>query len=371
MSDPVLVSVVIPCFNYGRYVVGAIRSALTQAGVEVEVIVVDDASTDGSAAAVADAFQSQTRVKLLQHRENRGPVATFNDGLDLATGEFLVRLDADDLLTPGSLARSVAVCRRFPEVGMVYGHPIHFTGAPPAPRHPRPKPVVWSGKDWLLDRVRTGVNVITSPEVLMRMSVVRQVGGQRPLAHTHDMEMWMRIASVSDVAYIRGVDQAWHREHPASLSNAAADELGLTILAERRAAFDMLFDQPVPGQQLDPGLRAQARRTLAAEALRRAAYEYDRGRAPGRSIEQLVTFALDCDVAAERSPQWRRLERRMAVGDDWFGRRPWLRIQPVRRALRDHGRFRRWRRTGLYDPLPTRFDLKDRDPSATPRLEKS
>ena len=186
----------------------------------------------------------------------------------------------------------------------------------------------------------------------MRMSVVRQVGGQRPLAHTHDMEMWMRIASVSDVAYIRGVDQAWHREHPASLSNAATDELGLTILAERRAAFDMLFDQPVPGQQLDPGLRAQARRTLAAEALRRAAYEYDRRRAPARSVKTLADFALAVDPMIRNEGAWQRLESRVVLGEGWLRRHPWLALRPIQRLLRDCARQHRWQRTGLYNRLP-------------------
>ena len=54
-------------------------------------------------------------------------VATFNDGAKTATGEFLVRLDADDLLTPGSLARATQLARAYPSVGLVYGHPIHFS----------------------------------------------------------------------------------------------------------------------------------------------------------------------------------------------------------------------------------------------------
>lgn len=353
MSRP-RVSVVIPCFNYERYVGSAVRSALAQEDVAVEVIVVDDASTDGSADVVAGLAAADPRVTLLRRTTNGGPVAAFNRGLAAASGEFLVRLDADDLLTPGSLARSVAVCRRFPSVGMVYGHPVHFTGTLPAPRRPRPanwrpRVIVWRGADWLRDRCRSGVNVITSPEVLMRMSVVRQVGGQRPLAHTHDMEMWLRIASVSDVGYVRGTDQAWHREHPESLSLTAADALGLQILRERRDAFDMLFGRPVPAQTIDPDLRAMARRTLAREALDRAAYEYDRGRAPARSVGPLVDFALETDPDARDLPQWAALARRMAAGERWFRRRPWLLLRPVRRVLTDRCRQRRWSRTGLYD----------------------
>ena len=70
---------------------------------------------------------------------------------------------------------------------------------------------VWPGRQWLADRCRSGLNVITSPEVVVRTSVIRRVGGQQPLAHTHDMEMWMRISAFSDVGRVDGPDQAWHR----------------------------------------------------------------------------------------------------------------------------------------------------------------
>lgn len=351
MAVPSRVSVVVPCFNYARYVDDAVRSVLGQEEVDVEVIVVDDASTDTSADVVARMAAADPRVSLVRHRVNQGPVATFNEGLALATGEFLVRLDADDLLTPGSLARAVDVCRSFPGVGLVYGRPVHFTGEPPRSRQRVTGRTVWAGHDWIEDRCRTGVNVITSPEAFMRMSVVRIVGGQRPLAHTHDLEMWLRIAAVSDVAYIEGADQAWHREHPASLSHTSRDPLGVTMLHERRAAFDTLFADPLVGGRLEPRLAAVARSALAAEALTRACYEYDRGRAPARTIEPLVRFAVESDPGVAALPQWRALSRRTDADGSWLRHRPWLRLRPLQRIVEDRRRARRWRRTGLYDRL--------------------
>lgn len=348
---PAKVSVVIPCFNYAAFLPAAVESALTQDGVDVEVIIVDDASTDGSAVVAEALARRDPRVRLVRRPVNGGPVDTFNDGLAYASGEFLVRLDADDLLTPGSLARSVAVCRRHPRVGLVYGHPAHFDQDPAVPRLEATGCTVWPGQDWLADRCRTGVNVITSPEAFMRMSVVARVGGQRPLAHTHDMEMWMRLASVSDVAYITGADQAWHREHPDSLSTRAEDPLGLIILRERRAAFDVLFAARLPGQQFDPDLGKLARRSLAVEALGRACYEYDRGRAPARSVQPLIDFAVETDPGARDLPEWRALAARARAGRLWLWRRPWRALRPFKRIADDHRKFRRWARTGLYNPL--------------------
>ena len=110
------------------------RSALTQEGVGVEVIIVDDASIDESVQVASDLAAADSRVSLLTHHSNR-PVDTFNHGLERVRSDYLVRLDADDLLTPGSLLRSVALAQAYPRVGLVYGHPVHFTEAAQATVH--------------------------------------------------------------------------------------------------------------------------------------------------------------------------------------------------------------------------------------------
>ena len=180
----------------------------------MDVVVVDDRSTDDSLAVARALAADHPAVRVLAHEINQGPVATFNDGLEFVSGEFLVRLDADDLLTPGSLARSAALARCYPSVGFVYGHPLHFTSEPPAARLRVRSWTVWPGRHWLADRCRTGLNVISSPGVLMRTSVVQRVGGQQELLCAHDMEMWLRISAFADVARVNGPDQAWHRDHP-------------------------------------------------------------------------------------------------------------------------------------------------------------
>ncbi|WP_460807831.1 glycosyltransferase family 2 protein [Micromonospora zhanjiangensis] len=93
------VSVVIPCYNYGHYLPECVHSVLSQSGVEVDVLIVDDASPDGSAE-VARELSADPRVRLIAHRENRGHIATYNEGLAAVDGEYVVLLSADDLLSP-------------------------------------------------------------------------------------------------------------------------------------------------------------------------------------------------------------------------------------------------------------------------------
>ena len=270
------VTVIIPCFNYAAYVAQAVHSAVAQTGVEVDVVIVDDCSTDHSLAVARELAQQNSRVQVLANRHNLGPVGTFNRGLATATGEFLVRLDADDLLTPGSLARAVAVMQACPRVGLVYGRPLHFgTDQLPAAHTNVKRWLLWDGLDWLQLRCEAANNVITSPEVLMRASVVAEVGGQLALAHTHDMEMWLRIAAFSDVAYIQGPDQAWHREHRLSLSMQNRDTIDERT--GRKDAFDALYKGIAESIPQADQFHRSALRALAVEALNDACQLYDRG----------------------------------------------------------------------------------------------
>src|SRR4051812_43203130 len=88
------VSIVITCFNYAKYVGLAIDSALAQSWPQVEVVVVDDGSTDGSAAVIASYGERIRSVR----QTNQGHVAAFNHGFALASGALVIFLDADDLL---------------------------------------------------------------------------------------------------------------------------------------------------------------------------------------------------------------------------------------------------------------------------------
>jgi succinoglycan biosynthesis protein ExoO len=99
MSIP-RVSALIPCYNTRECVTTAIASALAQTNVLVEAIVIDDGSNDGTKDAVSKAYGSDERVRFIRLPENKGPSAARNAGLDVARGEWIGLLDADDLWEP-------------------------------------------------------------------------------------------------------------------------------------------------------------------------------------------------------------------------------------------------------------------------------
>lgn len=103
------VSVVMPAFNVSRYIERAIRSALDQEGVSVEVVVVDDASSDNTAAVVERLAVGEPRLRLIRNKHNLGCGGSRNVGADAAQGTWIALLDADDAFKPGRLARLLAV----------------------------------------------------------------------------------------------------------------------------------------------------------------------------------------------------------------------------------------------------------------------
>lgn len=126
-----LVSVVVPCYNYGRFLPQCIGSLLAQSDVAVEVLIIDDASRDNSAELAKDLAARDPRVSVIVHDRNHGHIATYNEGLAHARGEYSVLLSADDMLPAGSLARAVALMESEASVGLVYGSPFNFSESDP------------------------------------------------------------------------------------------------------------------------------------------------------------------------------------------------------------------------------------------------
>jgi glycosyltransferase involved in cell wall biosynthesis len=310
------VSVIIPCFNYGRFLDGCLRSVLTQRGVSVRVLVIDDRSTDDSADVAARVCAPDDRVEFRAHRVNAGLIATANEGLEWADCEHVMLLSADDLLVPGALWRASTIMTRNPNVGLVYGRALE------APEN-RPLPTssgrwrgttIWRGRDWIRIRCRTAHNAMSSPTVLVRNRVQREVGGYDPgLHHTSDLNMWLRVAAVADVAYVRGAPQAIYRVLGESMSRTLGGPI--VDFVERRNAFDSwLAHSPARVSEADL-LVMRARRALARQALWRASRTVDHGvTEEQRHVDELVAFALDTFPGARRLPEWHGLKLRRRFG---------------------------------------------------------
>ncbi len=347
LPEPPSVSVVVPCYNYATFLPEALRSALGQEGVQVEVIVVDDASSDDSAEVAEKFAADDPRVRVIRLEQNGGQVAAVNLALSKATGEFVVRLDADDLLTPGSLARSTALLRAFPSVGLVYGYPLHFEGAVPSLLDVGPLKSwsVWSGADWAADRCHKGYNCITTPEVVLRASVLEKVGDVDPrLRIAEDMHWWLRFAAQSDIGRVNGPTQALHRDHGASMT-ATVDKL--RDLNARRSLFTYYFEGPGRSLPSFERLDRSWRRALAAEATDEALRAYDRGRTSTANVAGFLAFAAEVWPDAATRPRHVALAVRQRAGARLAPVLPTAFTSIVRRRIAHEIRYRRWARLGI------------------------
>jgi glycosyltransferase involved in cell wall biosynthesis len=343
------VGVVIPSYNYGGYLADCVESVLGQEGVEVEVLVIDDCSADDTPEVGAALASRDPRVTFRRHQSNQGHIATYNEGLEWVSADYTVLLSADDLLVPGALKRATAVLDANPEVGFVYGRPLAFVDSsslPPA-RTRDPRPDLWDGEAWIARRAETATSCISSPEVVVRTRLQRELGGYDPnLPHAGDLEMWLRFAAHSDVVYLRRVDQAYYRVHPESMARSAFSD-PLADLRQRKMAFETVLCNHSESFADPAAIGAVANRALAGEALWRACRLLDTVGSEEASIADLEGFAFEAYPDARSLPEHRQLRRRQWLGPRVTRLLPSFYLAAVSHRVRTRRWWRRWNATGV------------------------
>lgn len=326
------VSIVIPCYNYARFLTAAATSALSQEGVDVNVVIVDDASHDDSVEVAERLAEKDSRVRVVRHVHNRGHVETSNEALSYATGTYVVKLDADDLLAPGALVRSAALMDHRPDVVFCYGYPQEFRGDPPVNT---PGSVrnwsVWPGEEWIAKVLRRGHNVIMQPEVLVRRKALVATGGYRTdLRWAEDYNLWLRLATKGTVGRINGPTQGFYRVHDGSLQRSVED-IELTDLRARINAVELFLNECANRLLAPDRTRKLAFSSLAREARMQAAKFARQSRATCEAYEEI---AGRLDNLAGGTSIWSLSADRTILGE-------------VYRDLVWRLRWRRWRRYGM------------------------
>jgi glycosyltransferase involved in cell wall biosynthesis len=237
----VRISAVIPTFNRRGFVCEALGSVLAQRGVAFETIVVDDGSTDGTAAALEREFGARIRVV---HSEHRGVAAARNLGVASSCGELIAFLDSDDLWLSEKLATQVAFFRTHPEAEICQTEEVWVRNGVrvnPRARHRKPSGDIFEPSLRLC--------LVSPSAVMLRRRLFERAGGfDEHLPACEDYDLWLRIARDTPV---------WLVEQPLVIKRGGhADQLSRQFWGLDRFRVAALFRLLAEGGLADERRRA-------------------------------------------------------------------------------------------------------------------
>jgi len=267
LSSPApAVSVVLPVYNAGPYLRAALDSISAQSFAEFEFIAVDDGSTDDSLAILRRHALQDSRLVVIT-RPNTGIVGALNDGLAAARGEFVARMDGDDLALPGRFAAQLAHLRDHPRCVAV-GTDVLYVDPEGAPlvRH---RPALLH--DPIVAQLLAGNGgALIHPSVIFRRVAVEQAGRYRASYNwIEDLDLYLRLSDLGQLANLPEVS-LHYRQHPNSVNRTRGDReaLRLELVNPRRRARGLpALAASVPAPTA-PQSRADWRRHWAYEAVR-------------------------------------------------------------------------------------------------------
>ena len=191
-TDLPLVSIVTPSFNQVDFLEQTILSVLDQDYTNIEYMIVDGGSTDGSVELI---HQYSDRLSYWNSEADRGQTDAINKGFSMAKGEIFAWLNSDDTYRAGAISEAVRFFRDHPEIGMVYGKAYYIdeTGSLVA-RYPA-APASYK-------KLRRGINTIPQQAMFFRSKLWSMAGPLDPtFFYAMDYDLWIRIASVTPIAF--------------------------------------------------------------------------------------------------------------------------------------------------------------------------
>jgi glycosyltransferase involved in cell wall biosynthesis len=235
MTNP-LVSVVMPVYNAEKYLRQAIESILNQVFDNFEFIIINDGSTDSSVEIIKS--YKDPRIILIENQINRGLVYSLNKGLDASRGDFIARMDADDISLPHRLQRQVNFLNDNPDIGVVGTAylPIDEYKNPVLP--PMFRPEYPAGAKWYL---LLG-SPLGHPTAMYRKALIQEAGGYHEgYSHAEDYELWTRMSQITKICSIKDICLLYRITDKYRVSNKYQSEQLQNSIRIRKIAYRQLF----------------------------------------------------------------------------------------------------------------------------------
>jgi hypothetical protein len=230
MTNHPTISVVMTVYNGGRYLDEAVESICRQTFADFEFLIVNDGSTDHTADVLSRHAEKDPRIRVIT-QPNRGLVAALNAGCAAARGEWIARMDADDVSLPDRFEKQMNFLRAHPEIGVLGGASQFIENGELVDMYERPP---LQHRD-ILDVFARG-NPVVHPSMVIKRAAFEAVGGYRPLfVAAEDVDLWLRLAERCELANLEDI-VIHRRRHSEEASFRRVAQTSLLALAARHSA---------------------------------------------------------------------------------------------------------------------------------------
>ncbi|WP_240990468.1 glycosyltransferase family 2 protein [Psychrobacter submarinus] len=214
-SNQPLVSVVIPCYNHEKFVKDSIKSVIAQTYENIELIVIDDGSSDNSVSKIKEIIEicGQRFVRFeFRHRTNRGLSDTLNEALEWSRGEYFSALASDDQIFSNKTSLQVNYLEVHRNYSAVFGG-VQLIDE----NNKKLEQVVSKARSYNFDDIIMHKHSLLAPTQMIRMNSIRKTGGYNPNVFIEDWYMWLLLSKEADVYNMNEV-VAFYRKHDSNIS---------------------------------------------------------------------------------------------------------------------------------------------------------
>lgn len=214
-NNPPLVSVVIPCYNHENFVQDSIQSVINQTYQNIELIIIDDGSKDGSVEKIQEMISvCQERFIRFEfrHRPNKGLSATLNEALEWCQGIYYSAIASDDMMLPGKTKLQVEFLDTHENISAVFGgiELIDNNNIKISER-------VRQSKQYRFKDIILHQHDLPAPTQMIRLSALKRVGGYDPDIVIEDWYMWIKLSELGDLYYMDHL-LCLYRQHATNIS---------------------------------------------------------------------------------------------------------------------------------------------------------
>lgn len=239
---PPLITVLMAVYNCEKYLSESIDSILRQTVSNFIFLIIDDASTDGTATILKCQAEQDSRIYIVTNESNLGLAASLNKGIAQVITPYIARMDADDIALPERLERQLSYMEEHPHISAV-GCSVQLINAQ------GDKIEIWqppNDSDSLCRSIRETGTAIPHPTAFIRTHAIKDIGGYRTFfTTTQDLDLWLRFLEKYHMANLPSI-LLLYRKHAASISVKKQTEQAINHILAMQAAEKRLLGQPDP-----------------------------------------------------------------------------------------------------------------------------